>query len=99
MKKLLITGASGFIGSSLVDEGLRRGYEVYAGVRKSSSRKYLSDERIRFFEPDFSDVEQLTRQFAAFKKEHGGFDYVIHNAGITKAKKVRDFFSVNFQNT
>lgn len=29
-KKILITGASGFIGGFLVDEALNRGYEVWA---------------------------------------------------------------------
>lgn len=30
--KILITGASGFIGGFLVEEALRRGYETWAGV-------------------------------------------------------------------
>lgn len=33
MKKILITGASGFIGGFLVKEALNRGYETWAGVR------------------------------------------------------------------
>ena len=48
MKKILVTGASGFVGSFLVEECLRRNLQVYAGVRKTSSRKYLQDERTRF---------------------------------------------------
>ena len=46
--KILVTGASGFIGSFIVEEALRRDMEVWAAVRKSSSRKYLTDERINF---------------------------------------------------
>ena len=34
MKKILITGASGFIGGFLVKEALERGYETWAGVRR-----------------------------------------------------------------
>ena len=39
--KVLITGASGFIGSFLVEESLRRGYETWAGIRATSSRARL----------------------------------------------------------
>ncbi|MCX6290139.1 MAG: NAD(P)-dependent oxidoreductase, partial [Bacteroidetes bacterium] len=95
MKKILITGASGFIGSSLIEEGLKRGYEMHAGVRKSSSRKYLADERIRFFELDFTDEKKLEQQFSDFSKANGKFDFIIHNAGLTKAKKIQDYFTVN----
>jgi len=99
MKKILITGASGFIGSSLVEEGLKRGYELVAGIRSTSNRKYLSDERIKFIELDFANKENLKKQISGFSSEHGKFDYVIHNAGITKAKKISDYFIVNSQYT
>ena len=45
--KILVTGASGFIGSFLCEEGLRQGHEVWAGVRRSSSRRYLQDARLK----------------------------------------------------
>jgi len=48
MPKILITGASGFVGSWIVDEALSRGLDVYAGIRKSSSTQYLTDKRIGF---------------------------------------------------
>ncbi len=99
MKKVLITGASGFIGSFLVEEALHRGYEVYAGIRSSSSKKYLTDQRIRFFDIDFSDKEKLKRQLADFKAKHGRFDYIVHSAGITKAKTNAEFQKVNFHYT
>ena len=43
---ILITGASGFIGSFIVEEALRQGFETWAAVRKSSSREYLQDSQI-----------------------------------------------------
>ena len=61
-KKILVTGASGFIGSFLVEGGLERGMQVWAGVRRSSSRKYLQDGRIRFAELDFTDSDRLEAQ-------------------------------------
>ena len=37
--KILITGASGFIGSFIVEEALNKGMEVWAAVRHTSSKK------------------------------------------------------------
>ncbi len=99
MKKILITGASGFIGGFLVKEALNRGYETWAGVRSTSSRVNLQDERIRFIDLKYSDRESLTAQLADFVREHGPWDYVIHNAGLTKTLDKRNFYRINAQNT
>ena len=97
--KILITGASGFIGGFLVEEALRRGYETWAGVRASSSKAHLQDKRIRFIDLKYNDSEALTQQLAAFAQEHGAWDFVIHNAGLTKTLDKRNFFRVNAENT
>lgn len=83
--RILVAGASGFIGSFLVEEGLAQGMQVWAGVRKSSSRKYLQDKRIHFAELDFTDSDRLASQLLKHKEEHGGWDYIIHCAGVTKS--------------
>lgn len=95
MKKILITGASGFIGGFLVEEALAGGYETWAGVRASSSRERLQDPRIRLIDLDYGDKEILTRQLAGFAARHGAWDYIIHNAGLTKTLNKKDFFRVN----
>lgn len=94
--KILVTGASGFIGSFLVEEGLNKGMQVWAGVRKSSSRKYLQDTRINFAELNFTDSDSLEVQLKEHKYEHGGWDYIIHCAGITKCRDKRDFEIGNY---
>jgi nucleoside-diphosphate-sugar epimerase len=91
MKKILITGASGFIGSFIVEEALNKGMEVYAGIRNSSSKKYLTDKRIHFISLDFSDKESMKKQLSELH-----FDYIVHAAGLTKAQKKEDFDIVNF---
>ena len=88
--KLLVTGASGFIGSFIVEEGLARGYEVWAAVRKSSSREFLTDGRIHFIELDLLSEERLTEQLRGHR-----FDFVVHAAGLTKSLKDSDFYRVN----
>lgn len=98
-KKILITGASGFIGSFLVEEALRQEYEVYAGVRPSSNRQFLQDPAIRFAELSFSDPVVLKQQLVHLAGEGHRFDYVVHNAGITQEKRNETFQQTNFQNT
>ena len=98
-KNILVTGASGFIGSFLVEGALERGMQVWAGVRKSSSRKYLQDDRIQFAELDFGNKDKLKEQLSVHKQEHNGWDALIHCAGVTKCKNREDFDKGNYQAT
>ena len=98
---ILVTGASGFIGSYIVEEGLRQGHQVWAGVRKSSSKAYLQDERIRFACLDLSSKARLAEQLCALKAEMGGcgWDVVVHAAGATKCLHAQDFYRTNYDGT
>jgi nucleoside-diphosphate-sugar epimerase len=99
MAKVLITGASGFIGSFLVEEGLKRNHHVYAGVRKTSSRKYLQDPRINFTELDLHSAKAVAEKLLDLKNDGIIFDYIIHNAGVTKSQRKKDYFEVNVECT
>ena len=92
--KILITGASGFIGSFIVEEAINRGFEVWAAMRKSSSRQFLSDDRIHFIELNLASEKDLKQQLA----DHS-FDYVVHAAGVTKCLEQKDFFRINTEGT
>lgn len=96
-KKILITGASGFIGSTIVDRALELGYETWAGIRASSSREYLQDKRIRFIDLNYASKEKLKEQLRKFVDENGRFDYIVHCAGLTKAVRKSDFERINFR--
>lgn len=93
-KKILITGASGFIGSFIVEEALNRGMDTWAAVRGSSSRQYLQDKRINTIELNLMDADELTLQL---KGHH--FDYIVHAAGVTKCIDKQDFFRINTEGT
>lgn len=92
--KILITGASGFIGSFIVEEAIKRGFDVWAAMRKSSSRQFLSDNRIHFIELNLASEEDLKQQLAGHS-----FDYVVHAAGVTKCLDKQDFFRINTEGT
>lgn len=92
--KILVTGASGFIGSFIVEEALRRGMDTWAAVRGSSSHQYLTDERINFIQLDLSDQRQMEG-----KLRDMDFDYVVHAAGVTKCLNSKDFYEINSRGT
>lgn len=93
-EKILITGASGFIGSFIVEEALKRDFEVWAAVRRSSSRQFLQDSRIHLIELDLNSKERLTEQMKDCR-----FDYVVHAAGVTKCLNKADFHRINTEGT
>lgn len=95
-KKILITGAGGFIGGYLVEEALKRGYETWAAVRKTTNREFLTDERIKFLELDFNDSDTLHATLKDTIEKNGKWDYVVHNLGLTKATNYLDFETVNY---
>lgn len=97
--KILVTGASGFIGSFLCEEGLRKGYEVWAGMRRTSSRRWLQNEWLQFVTLDMENPDVLRSQLADFQQKHGRWDVIVHAAGATKCLNPEDFDRHNFDCT
>lgn len=97
--KILITGASGFIGSTVADEALARNMQVWAGMRRSSSKAYLQSRLINFVELDLGNKSRLMEQLKAHREAYGPWDYVVHCAGATKCVHERDFYKINFEGT
>lgn len=84
MKKILLTGGAGYIGSHICVELLNKGYEVFVLDNLSnSSKKVLSQieditgKNVTFFEIDIRERNELIKIF----KKHS-FDSVIHLAGL-----------------
>lgn len=101
VKAILITGASGFIGSFVVEEAVNRGMDVWAGVRASSNRQYLQLPGIHVLNLDYSHGEGLGNQLAACRDSlpGGRWDVVVHCAGVTKCADPADFDRVNHRQT
>ena len=96
MKSILITGAGGFIGGFLVEEALKRGYDTWAAVRSTTSRKFLQDKRIHFIELDYDDQDKLEDTLRDHMREWGRWDCIVHNLGVTKSTNYLDFERVNY---
>ena len=96
-RKLLITGASGFIGSFVVERALELGAEVWVVARSTSNRRYLDDSRIHFITADLSaDLQQVANALAAADTR---WNACIHVAGVTKAIDAAAFDRGNYRAT
>jgi farnesol dehydrogenase len=76
-RNVFVTGATGFIGTRLVSELVRRGHTIHALTRQTSNKDGLSHERIRLTTGDISDRQSL-------KKGMHGCSQVYHLAAYAK---------------
>lgn len=89
-KKILITGASGFVGYHLVQAAREAGLEVHAAVRKTSDVSEIKSFVDQFVYPDFKDKDSLLNLL-----EQEQYAYIVHGAAMTRAKNEQDLVDVN----
>jgi nucleoside-diphosphate-sugar epimerase len=92
--RVLITGASGFVGYHLVEAAVNAGLEVFAAVRPSSEVDHLKRFPVQYTHLDFTSVAALQKEL-----EEKQYAYIIHAAGITKAKEAQEYNKVNAEYT
>ncbi len=88
MTRVLVTGASGFIGSKLAERLVDRGDEVTCLVRVTSNRKSLDPLQVDYALGDVRDAEAVAAAI-------GQADVVYHLAGLATAFRARDLMQVN----
>jgi 2-alkyl-3-oxoalkanoate reductase len=91
--KVLVTGATGFLGGHVAERLAARGDTVRALVRKTSNKKHL--ETLRGVELFEGSVEQAGKVREAVES----VDAIVHCAGIVKARSSDEFFMVNVGGT
>jgi nucleoside-diphosphate-sugar epimerase len=88
MARVLVTGASGFIGTKLTERLVARGDDVVCLVRPSSKQTALEPLGVRFAVGDIRDAEAVRRAV-------DGSQVVYHLAGLTMAFRAADLMQVN----
>lgn len=89
-ERVLITGASGFVGYHLIVESLAKGLEVHAAVRATSQLEHLQSLPVNFVKLDFTNETALREALV-----QGQYTYIIHAAGVTKAESEAAYTKVN----
>jgi dihydroflavonol-4-reductase len=90
--KALVTGATGFVGSHLVEALRRHGHDVAALVRSSAKASPLAALGVEQIAGDLADSEALLRAAA-------GRDVVFHVAGLTAAVDEAGYLRANRDGT
>jgi nucleoside-diphosphate-sugar epimerase len=90
--KVLVTGATGFIGSYLTEELVNKGYEVRCLVRTQSDLRWIADLDVECVYGDLFNIQSL-------KRAAKGMDYVYHLAGVVDSTSKANFINVNYQGT
>ena len=87
MKKALITGSNGFIGSQLAEKLKVSGYSVKCMVRKKSNLKWMNEKDYEFVCADFTDIISLPEAVS-------DVDEIYHLGGIVRAVDNKKFYDV-----
>ncbi len=89
---VLVTGATGFVGSHLVEALCRRGDQVTALARSAAKAAALAPLGVRVVPGDLGDTASLDRAVA-------GQDIIYHVAGLVAARDEAEFLRANRDGT
>lgn len=90
--RVLVTGATGFVGSHVAEALVTAGHDVIVAVRSTSDRRWLVDLPVRQCALDLRESARLTDALA-------GVDAIAHVAGITRAASDAEYLQVNVEGT
>ncbi len=92
--KVLLTGATGYIGNRLAMQLADNNYEVHALVRNLKSVNIPVHSNIILFEGNLNDTNSVEKAIA-------NCDYVFHTAAFTRltCSDIKEFYDVNVQGT
>ena len=93
MKKVLVTGATGFLAKYVVEELSQQGYQVRAFGRNLKVGQSLENSSVAFFQGDLTKQEDLTQACQ-------GMDMVVHAGALSTVwGPWEDFYQTNVLGT
>jgi len=91
-RTVLLTGATGFLGSHVAEALIAEGWTVRCTVRKTSNLRWIESLPVDRVTADVRSAEALA---AALQ----GVDVVVHSAGLTRAKSDAEYHRINAEGT
>ena len=96
-KRILVVGATGFVGPALVDEFSRAGYHVICGIRNlESASRQLNFPHVEFLQVDMN--EDLNPNTWLDRLREYKVDGVVNNVGIANEFGDQSIEDVNVKN-
>jgi len=94
MDKILVTGATGFVGAALVRQLVQQGHQVRITVRNTSLTRNIQDLPVERVSADIMDLDAVRRACA-------GCDRLYHVAGLyrTWMRDYGELYRINVQGT
>jgi len=89
LERILVTGATGFVGSHLVEGLLKEGHEVYCLVRNAHNLRWLHGLPVNLIVGDCRKKDLRLPKV----------DFIYHLAGVVKAIRPSLFYQVNYLGT
>jgi dihydroflavonol-4-reductase len=90
--RALVTGATGFVGSHVVEALVTEGHEVRALFRETSDKRWIKDLPVTWCLGDLRDQSSLLSAME-------NVDWVFHVAGVTKASGYASYVAANTEGT
>ena len=88
MSIVVLTGATGFVGSHLADHLFQKGYEVHCIVRKNSNLQWLHNKNIHCHDVGLTQTAPLQNIVEQA-------DYIYHVAGTVRGITAQDYYNGN----
>jgi len=86
METIFITGANRGLGKGFVEYSLKKGYKVFAGVRKPENfpKELKENKNLKVVEIDVSNDESIRKAAQTVSEQTEHLDFLVNNAGVNK---------------